>query len=204
MSIYSNVSEQDLNNLRKLAQQQKEQRALKIKSRILKETHDNTLAESLPPITKKLDEVNKTTQESPKKLDTINESFKELNSEINIEVITTPSILLQKKIDTLSEATNSLKLKQDKYGNLSILGAPLKSLGGDKLRVHDNIYEFNPEIHTALSRSTYSGKSMKNKVDRRTLYNFLVDVGFSGIGDEKTNQKKFFVSLFKEIQNNDK
>ena len=36
MSIYSNVSEQDLINLRKLAQQQKEQQRLKIKNRILK------------------------------------------------------------------------------------------------------------------------------------------------------------------------
>ena len=57
MSIYSNVSEQDLFNLRKLAEQQKEQRALKIKNRILKQTHDINLAESLPPVTKKLDEV---------------------------------------------------------------------------------------------------------------------------------------------------
>ena len=31
MSIYSNVTEKDLDNLRKLAHQQKEQRALKIK-----------------------------------------------------------------------------------------------------------------------------------------------------------------------------
>ena len=63
MSIYSNVSEQDLVNLRKLAEQQKEQRALQIKNRILKQTHDVKLAESLNPITKKLDEVNKSTQE---------------------------------------------------------------------------------------------------------------------------------------------
>ena len=55
MSIYSNVTEQDLINLRKLAQQQKEQRALKIKNRILKETHNVKLAESLSPITKRLD-----------------------------------------------------------------------------------------------------------------------------------------------------
>ena len=40
MSIYSNVSEQDLNNLRKLAEQQKSQRAEKIKNRILKQTHE--------------------------------------------------------------------------------------------------------------------------------------------------------------------
>ena len=40
MSIYSNVTETDLDNLRKLSEQQKEQRALKIKNRILKQTHD--------------------------------------------------------------------------------------------------------------------------------------------------------------------
>ena len=55
MSIYSKVTEKDLDNLRKLAQQQKEQRALKIKNRILKETHDIKLAESLSHITKRLD-----------------------------------------------------------------------------------------------------------------------------------------------------
>ena len=38
MSIYSNVTEQDLNIFRKLAEQQKEQRAEKIKIRILKQT----------------------------------------------------------------------------------------------------------------------------------------------------------------------
>ena len=59
MSIYSNVTEQDLKKLRKLAEQQKEQRAPKIKNRILEQTHDIKLAESLSPITKKLDEVKK-------------------------------------------------------------------------------------------------------------------------------------------------
>ena len=55
MSIYSNVTEQDLFILRELADQQKEQRALKIKNRILKQTHDIKLAESISPITKKFD-----------------------------------------------------------------------------------------------------------------------------------------------------
>ena len=59
MSIYSNVTEQDLINLRKLAEQQKEQRAIKIKNIILKQTHDKKLAESLSPITNKLDETRK-------------------------------------------------------------------------------------------------------------------------------------------------
>ena len=56
MSIYSNVTEQDSNILRKLVDQQKNQRAEKIKNRFLKQTHDVKLAESLSPITTKLDE----------------------------------------------------------------------------------------------------------------------------------------------------
>ena len=63
MSIYSDVTEQDLINLGKLAEQQKNQRAEKIKNRISKQTHDVKLAESLSPVTNKLDEVNKFTQE---------------------------------------------------------------------------------------------------------------------------------------------
>ena len=50
-------------NLGKLAEQQNNQRAEKNKNRFLKQTHDVKLAESLSPITKKLEEVKKTTQE---------------------------------------------------------------------------------------------------------------------------------------------
>ena len=59
MSFYSNVTEQNLNNLRKLAEQQKNQRVEKSENRILKQTLDIKLAESLTPITEKLDEVKK-------------------------------------------------------------------------------------------------------------------------------------------------
>ena len=63
MSIHSNVTEQGLINLRKFAEQQKEQRALKIGKRILKQTHDIKLAESLSPITKTLDVSNESTKQ---------------------------------------------------------------------------------------------------------------------------------------------
>ena len=63
MSIYSNVTEQDLINLQKLAEQQKNQRALKFKNRILKQTHDIKLAEGLSPITKKLDVIIESTKQ---------------------------------------------------------------------------------------------------------------------------------------------
>ena len=41
---------------------------------------------------------------------------------------------------------------------------------------------------------------MKKENDRRTLYDFLTDVGYIGIGDEKTKQTKFFTRLHKQFQ----
>ena len=183
MNIQSSVTEQDLINLLKLAEQQKNQRALKIKNRISKQTHDLELAESLSLITKKLEEVKKSTQESlspiTKKLDIINDSTKQLgekveesNSENNKEMTITPSIFLQDTFKSLSEANKSLKLNQDKNHNTNILGVSIKPLGGDKMQVYESIYEYTPAIHRALSDSSYTGKSMRNENDRRTLYNF--------------------------------
>ena len=64
MSIYSKVIEQDLINLHKLAEPQKDQRAPISKNTILKQTHDIKLAETLSHITEKLDEVKESTQKS--------------------------------------------------------------------------------------------------------------------------------------------
>ena len=83
---------------------------------------------------------------------------------------------------------------------MNILGVPVISVGGDKIQIYDKIYEFTPEIHKALSQTSYTGKSMKNENDQRTLYNFLVDVGYTGNDDEKTSQKKFFKRLIKSFK----
>ena len=48
--------------MRKLAEDQKNQRALKIKNGIFKQTHDKKTAESSVPITEKLDEGNESTE----------------------------------------------------------------------------------------------------------------------------------------------
>ena len=57
MSIHPNVTEQDLINSGKLAEQQKNQRVIKNKFNFLKQTHDKKLAENFSLITKKLREV---------------------------------------------------------------------------------------------------------------------------------------------------
>ena len=70
-----------------------------------------------------------------------------------------------------------------------------------KIQVYENIKEFPPELHKALSLSSYTGKSMKNENDRRTLDNSSTDIGYTGDVDEKINQNKFFKKLFKQFRN---
>ena len=76
MSLYPNVTEQDLTTLSKLAEQQKKQGGIKIKNRFLEQIHDNKLAESLSPIAKKIEEVDKSTEK-------LREIIKESNSRID-------------------------------------------------------------------------------------------------------------------------
>ena len=64
MSLYPNVTKWDLNKSDKVAEQQKNQRAPKIKNRILEQTHGIKLAEPLSPLTKKVTEVKESNQNS--------------------------------------------------------------------------------------------------------------------------------------------
>ena len=59
MSFSPKVTEQDLIELGKLAEQQKSQRAVKIENKFLKQTHHKILAEYFESITKKSEEVGK-------------------------------------------------------------------------------------------------------------------------------------------------
>ena len=220
MSIYSNVTEKDLDNLRKLADQQKEQRALKIKTRILKQTHDVKLAESLSPITKKLEEVNKSTKK-------IGEVIKESNSEngnnqelvpveiesedeniqTNLRALPNSSMFsdqMTKTFGRLMSSANSLKIKSSPSG-ATILGVPIFTLGGDRIQIKDNVYDLTPEIYKALSYTGYDGKTMQNENDILMLNNIIRDLGYTGIGDIKSKRKIFLTEklsrLVEDIQN---
>ena len=203
MSICSNVSQKDLENLHKLANQQKNEQTEKIKNRILKQTHDIKLAESLSPITKKLDEVSKSAQESLapiiEKLDTINDSTIKVSDIIKQ---TNSSALLKDTFKSLSnDESNALKLVRDEDDNLTIRGISIKSLGDDKILINNNkIYNLSTEMHKALSNSTYTGKSMKNKQDQIKLYNFLTDIGYTKIHGKQTSQMKFFTKIINQFR----
>ena len=175
MSIYSNVSEQDLINLRKLAAQQKEQRSLQTKNRILKQTHDIKLAESLSPITKKLDETSKKLGDVIKESNSKNESNQEIvpidhetedeNIQTNLGALPNSSMFsdqMTKTLGRLMSSSNSLRIKPSPSG-ASVLGVPLITLGGDRIQIKDDIYDLTPEIYKALSYTGYTGKTMKKK-----------------------------------------
>ena len=220
MSIYSNVTEKDSENLRKLAQQQKEQRALKIKNRILKETHDIKLAESLNPITERLDKIKKSTKKIRKVINPSN-SENENNQEIvpveiesedeniqtNLRALPNSSMFsdqMKKTLERLMSSANSLKIDTTPSGAI-ILGVPVYPLGGDRIQIKDNIYDLTPEIYKALSFTGYDGKTMKNENDILMLNNIIRDLGYTGRGDYQSKRKTFLTEtlpkLVEDIQN---
>ena len=200
MSVYSNVTGEDLEKLRKLAEQQRNERALKNKNRILKQTHDVKLAESLSPITKRLDTIN----ESTKKLDDVIEKS---NSKIDLKsILNNPQYgrEMQEMIGSLMRSHNSLKLIQDESGKGTISGVPIQ-ISSDSIKTNENIYKLTPEVYKALSNPLYTGKTMENENDILMMYNIIRDLGYTGVGDRDAKRKKFFTmklpKLVEDIQN---
>ena len=204
MSIYSNVTEQVLINLRKLPEQQKNQRAEKIKNRILKQTHDKRLSERLSPILMKLEEVNKSTKkigEVIKGSNSENEKIQEIvpfeiesedeNIQTNLRALPNSSVFsdqMTKTLGRLMSSSNSLKIEPSPSG-ATILGVPIKTLGGDRIQIKDNIYDLTPEIYKALSYTGYTGKTMQNENDILMLKNIIKDLGYTGLRDYPSKPK---------------
>ena len=197
MSIYSNVTQKDLDNLRKLADQQKNQRAIKIKNRILKQTHDVKLAESLSPITKKLDKINESTQN-------LGDVIKESNSEKIIKALPNSSQFsdsMRQMLGSLMNSKNSLKITQDESGRANILGVPIQISGADTIKINENIYELTSEIYNALSDTGYTGKTMKNESDILMMNNIIRDLGYTGDDDRNSKRKLFFTKTLPKLVN---
>ena len=153
MSIYPNVSEQDLINLRKLAEQQKNQLALKIKNLILKQTHDIKIAESLSPITKKLDEVRETTQKIG---DVIKESQQE-TPQPAIEHTPPPrpiennegiiyDVELENTLKNMTTNTGFFKTYYDRERGWIWNGHPVKMIRGTEVEINDKKFNITPNF----------------------------------------------------------
>ena len=182
MSIYSNVNEQDVINLSKLAEQQKNQRAPKIKNRILKQTHDVKLAESLSPITKKLDETNKNLS------DVIKESTQNLGNVIKENNTPQPAIgntpqpaientpqpiednegnvydvELENTLNKMIDNTGFFKTHYDKQRGWILNNYPNKMPGGTKIEIDKNDYNITPGLQKVFTDTKYeTAKSMSD------------------------------------------
>ena len=186
----------------------------------MKQTHDVKLAESLSPITKKLEEVNKSTKE-------LGEIVKESNSEnvnnqeivpveiesedeniqTNLRALPNSSMLsdqMKKTIGRLMFSANSRKINITP-SSATILGVPINTLGGDRIQIKDNNYDLTPEIYKEISFTGYDGKAMKNENDILMLNNIIRDLGYTGRGDYQSKRKTFLTEthpkLVEEIQN---
>ena len=137
MSIYSNVTEEDLNILRKLKEQQKKQHARKIKNRVLGQTHDIKLEESLSPINKNLSEVKNFSQ-------TLGETITENNTaqlaientqneEIHPSVIY--DILLTNTKENMKKQRGVSKREEDQNGQMFLNLIPFKLEGYSRVEI---------------------------------------------------------------------
>ena len=92
---------------------------------------------------------------------------------------------------------------QDGSGRASILGIPIYTFGGNRIRINDNTYDLNPEKREALSSTSYTDRTMKNENDILMIDN-IGDLGYTGIGERSANRKTFFTTklprLVKDIQ----
>ena len=179
MSIYFNVTEQDLINLRKLAQQQKEQRALRIRKKFLKQTHDIKLAESLSPITEKIDEVKKSTQE----LGDVIKNSKPDTPQLAIANTQTPAIenttTSQSLRDTLSFMKKSKKFFKLEQDGINVIWDknPIKALGDNRISIKDQEYDIKTNIQAYFNTTKQTTKNMDNE-DKSTVFDKLKNTGF--------------------------
>ena len=179
MSIYSNVTEKDLNNLHKFAEQQKEQRALKIRNKIQKQTHDKKLAESLSPITEKLHETTKKLGEVIKEsqpsqhIQTILQ-----NSESQTPAIdnTATSQSLRDTLAYMKRSKNFFKLEQDGE-EVFCNKIPILPKGENRVSIKDKEFNIKPNIQAYFTNTKLTTKHMDNE-DKSTVYDILKNLGF--------------------------
>ena len=186
MNVYSNVTQQDLIFLRKLAEQQKNQRALKIKSRILKQTQDIKLAESLSPITKKLDEVKESTRkigEIVKETNTSQPAIKNTHTALPIEnEQRKPGIIYETSLEnTLNSMKNNIgffNIEERENDDIFWTGFPVEKIGGNKLKINENIFDITPGLQKVLTDTSNLPLKKLNDQDREIFINILESLNF--------------------------
>ena len=98
---------------------------------------------------------------------------------------------MTKTLGSLMSSSNYLGINSF-FSGATILGVPIETLSGNKLRIDDNVYEFSPEVHKALSSTAFSGKTMKNENDFIRMNVFINGLSYTGVGGKLSKRKTFF------------
>ena len=190
MNLYSIVTEKDLINLHKLADQQKNRRAVKIENRILKQTPDIKLEEILSPITKKLDiniEATKNLGETVKKSD-----VKEGNTQ-------TPFI--QNIILFNHHVIPYRWWKEAVFWN----DVFIQPLGENRISIKNQEFDITPDIQANFTNTKLITKFLDN-IDNETVFDIFEIVGFYDslpkIGLKSARMKDVLYNLPKAVAKN--
>ena len=174
MSIKSNVTEQDMIILRKLAEQQKNQRVVKIKMIFLKQTLGFKLAESLSPIIKNVDEVNEITKklgEIVKKSDGEDENTQRPAIE-NI----TGTQPLRDTLTLMTRSKNFLELEEKTKRDVFWNDVFIKPLGEKRIRIKKDEYVKTPDFQAYFTNTKLTIEFLDN-VEKETALYILKNVG---------------------------
>ena len=170
MNFYSTVTEQDMINLRKLAAQHKTLRALQIKNSVLKQTHGVKLAESLSPISKKLEVINERTEK-------IGEIVEEGNQQSPAIENITGTQSLRDILAFMKQSENFFNLEERPDGKVFWNGVRIKPVRENTIIIFGKEYDVTPSIQNYFINTNKTTKSM-SKIDKETVYRILKDVGF--------------------------
>ena len=171
MSIYSNVTEQDLNNLRQLAEQQKNQRAEKIENKILKQTHGINLAERLSSITENVDEVKKSTQDlgdvikesQPQTPQLATENTPTTHQPIENNEGTIYDVELENTLNKMKDNTGFFKTQHNLLSGWILNSFSIETPGGTEVEISGNKYDIFPSFQKVFDDTKFeTAKSMSD------------------------------------------
>ena len=165
MSIYFNVTQDDLDNLRKLAQQQKEQRAIKIKNKLLKQTHDKNLAESLSPITDKLEETSKNLGNVITENDTPQLAIENTPQPVieNNEG-TIYDVELENTLNKMIDNTGFFKTQHKSLSGWILNNVSIGTPGGTEVDISGNKYDITPGLQKVFIDTKYGTVKSTEKI----------------------------------------
>ena len=224
MNIYSNVTEQDLENLRKLANQQKNERGQKNRHKILKQTHDKKLAESLSPITKRLDlvenhkgekigELIKKSEQKTPQLAIENTQTQTETPQLPIEHNPTAhqpvennegviyDVELENTLNKMKNNAGFFKKEERDNGDVFWNGFPVEKIVGNKIKINENIFDITRGIQKALTDTSNIPIKKLNDQDGEIFNNILESLDFENYkpvrGESKSRRYKQSKTNFK-------